>query len=123
MTDRPTKRLFGRPFEHRLIPIVVLLIGLLAVPMPSYARDAGTPARPAPGGGSPVVDPHAGHRAAVAPTGGPPMPGPMAMSEPPGESYVKRELVLPTTGWIATASAHTAPIATARGRTAASPAR
>ncbi|MEH0844874.1 discoidin domain-containing protein [Micromonospora sp. CPCC 205711] len=104
MADRPTKRLFGRLFERRLIPIVVLLIGLLAVPMPSYARDPGNPAQPASGGGSPVVDPHAGHRAAVAPTGGPSMTGTMAMSEPPGESYVKRELVLPTTGWIATAS-------------------
>jgi galactose oxidase len=75
--------------------MVVILLGVLAVPLPGYAdpNDAVAPA---------ATDPHAAHLA-VAGDPPPPMPG-MVMDEPPAESYVERAAPLSPIGWLASAS-------------------
>ena len=78
-----------------------LIAGLLAVPGPGNAADRALGPSFGSAGGHTA---HERTQQRYGPTGPDPMPDAMTMIDVPAEAYVKRAAVLPTTGWIATAS-------------------
>ena len=93
----------------RLIPTAGLIVGLLAVPSLGYAHRSDDTNAVRDGGHSNHTDGHGDSgvwdsvaaRPALSPS---PLPGPMAMIEPSAQAFITQVTVLPTTGWIATAS-------------------
>ena len=130
LSPTPTRRpVAATTLARRLIPATGLIVGLLVAPGPSHAEDGALDRGFGSGGNATTANGAAGptHRGDDTATGGrdaesgghaghenmrqrdgsagpDPTPDAMAMIDVPAEAYVKRAAVLPTTGWIATAS-------------------